>query len=28
VAGFRAVEMANAVYQSSKTGQPVTLAKL
>lgn len=28
VAGFRAVEMANAVYESSKTGKPVSLAKL
>ncbi|MEP7327486.1 MAG: Gfo/Idh/MocA family oxidoreductase [Gemmatimonadota bacterium] len=28
VAGFRAVEMAHAVYQSSKTGKPVALAKL
>lgn len=28
VAGFRAVEMAHAVYQSSETGQPVRLATL
>lgn len=28
VAGFRAVEMANAVYESSKTGKPVPLVKL
>jgi len=28
VAGFRAVEMAHAVYESTRTGQPVTLATL
>jgi predicted dehydrogenase len=28
VAGFRAVEMANAVYQSSQSGKPVTLVTL
>jgi predicted dehydrogenase len=28
VAGFRAVEMANAVYESSRTGKPVPLVKL
>ena len=28
VAGFRAVEMANAVYESSKTGKPISLAQI
>jgi predicted dehydrogenase len=28
VAGFRAVEMANAVYESSKTGKPVSLVQI